>query len=320
MCKGVTASGGSVYVTGEFRGNVDFDPGSGEAKLESVPGASFVSKFDVGGGFKWVRGWAGDGGLDDIGVAVAVDGMGGVYVTGVFDGEVDLNPSGGVDLWTSYNSYPDVYLVKLLEDGSYVWGVAWGGEIDDAPGGVRCDSWGNVYVVGGFGGTVDFDPGSGVDVHVAVGQRDAFLTSFSSGGGYLWSRTWGGDVSGVGWQYTDGASRVYVKDERIYVGGFFNGVVDFDPGAGVHEITGWGWQDAFLSVYDLSGEFQWARGWGGENNDVAYGVTVDAMDNCFVSGVFQSKVDFDPGIWEEEHQSKGGFDAFLMKFLPGGEW
>ena len=41
--------GSDVYVVGKFRGAVDFDPGPGTKILESVPGASFVSKFDTEG-------------------------------------------------------------------------------------------------------------------------------------------------------------------------------------------------------------------------------------------------------------------------------
>jgi hypothetical protein len=40
------------------------------------------------------------------------------------------------------------------------------------------DSSGNSYVTGYFSGTVDFDPGSGVDSHTSNGGYDVFLSKF----------------------------------------------------------------------------------------------------------------------------------------------
>jgi hypothetical protein len=37
------------------------------------------------------------------------------------------------------------------------------------------DGANNVYAAGGFVGTVDFDPGGGIDLHTSNGYTDAFL-------------------------------------------------------------------------------------------------------------------------------------------------
>ena len=54
------------------------------------------------------------------------------------------------------------------------------------------DSNGNMYLVGQFAGTQDFDPGPGTDIHVANGVRDAFVIKLDPSGNYLWGRSWGG--------------------------------------------------------------------------------------------------------------------------------
>ena len=49
--------------------------------------------------------------------------------------------------------------------------------------GVCVDSMDNVYVTGFFKGTVDFDPGSGVDSHIASGNEDSFVVKLDPDGG-----------------------------------------------------------------------------------------------------------------------------------------
>jgi hypothetical protein len=319
MSMGIAVDDTSFYVTGEFRGVVDFDPGPGVTEYNAVPGASFLSRFDTSGNFKWARAWSGDGGYDDEGMAVAARG-GSIYVTGVFDGKCDFDPGSGKDEHTSFNYYQDIYLSKFVANGDFQWAWTWGGEVDDWPGGAAIDSAGNVYVTGRYGATVDFDPGPGVDNRTSNGERDAFLTTFAPDGTYRWANTWGGSSGGF-WDLGDDASDVFIDGTyTIYVCGYFNGTVDFDPGPGIAELTTNGSEDAFIQVLDPTGAYLWARSWGGQGIDHAYGVAVDSLGNSYVCGDFTSSADFDPGPWVDEHFSDGKDGSFLTKFLPDGVW
>jgi hypothetical protein len=65
--------------------------------------------------------------------------------------------------------------MKLTTDGSFAWARRVGGSsaLDDAESiAIR---GANVSVVGGFGSTVDFDPGSGTSNRSSTGSVDAFL-------------------------------------------------------------------------------------------------------------------------------------------------
>jgi hypothetical protein len=71
---------GNVYITGQFWGTVDFDPGPGVVKLTSTGrGNIFFAKYDISGNYVYAKVLAGAGG---IGKSIAVDNMGNVYVTG----------------------------------------------------------------------------------------------------------------------------------------------------------------------------------------------------------------------------------------------
>ena len=75
---------GHIYVTGEFQGTANFDPGSGQ-DYHSTGGGSgaFLSKFDPEGNFEWARTW---GAVSTIGSdecrSVAVDGSGAYMLSG----------------------------------------------------------------------------------------------------------------------------------------------------------------------------------------------------------------------------------------------
>ena len=77
---------GNVYVTGEFAGIADFDPGEGIKSLTSVSLTDiFIFKLDGNGNLLWAKG-IGDTGYDG-GSALAFDSKENIYLTGYF-GEV----------------------------------------------------------------------------------------------------------------------------------------------------------------------------------------------------------------------------------------
>ena len=305
---GVAAdSSGSVYVTGWFFDTVDFNPGGGDPHTSNGHVDVFLSKFDSSGNFEWARTWGGS--QLDFGYAVAVDGSGNVYVTGYFGGEVDFDPEGG-DPHTS-NGSNDIFLSKFDSSGNFEWARTWGGFKSDQGYGVAVDGASNVYVTGFFGGTVDFDPDGG-DPHTSNGIDDVFLSKFESSGDFEWARTWGGSELDCGLGVTvDGSGSVYTT-------GSFWGTADFDPdGSDPHASNGYA--DSFLSKYDSSGNFKWARTWGGPGLDEGCGVSADTFGNVCVAGYFSGTVDFDPG-GGDPHTSNGARDAFLSRFGSSGNF
>src|SRR5258705_6389104 len=53
----------------------------------------------------------------------------------------------------------------------------------------------------------------------------------------------------------------------IYIIGYFTGTIDFDPDSGVFNLTAVGYADIFISKFDTSGNFVWAKQIGGLDND-----------------------------------------------------
>jgi hypothetical protein len=83
---------------------------------------------------------------------------------------------------------------------------------------------------------------------------------------------------------------------NIYTTGMFRGTVDFDPGAATFNLTSVGIDDIFISKFDASGNFLWAKKFGDSGyNSVVRSIAVDNNGNVYTTGRFQGTVDFDPG-------------------------
>ncbi|QBN18636.1 SBBP repeat-containing protein [Flavobacterium nackdongense] len=157
------------------------------------------------------------------------------------------------------------------------------------------DASGNVITTGLFKNSIDFDPGAGVSTLTSVNnpntannQNDIFISKVDSNGNFVWAKQLAGielkDATAVG---VDAAGNVYTT-------GFFYGTVDFDPGAGVSNLTSKGYNDIFISKLDASGNFVWAKLMGSIFGDSGYAITVDPAGNVFTTGSFSDTCDFDP--------------------------
>jgi len=304
-------SSGNVYVAGYWSGTVDFDPGDGIDERISNKNDAFLSKFDPNGNFLWVDTFTGPG--NDLANKVAADGSGNIYITGSFEDTISFEPGG--DAFTS-NGGEDAYLCKLGTEGDYKWACTWGGtEYWDGGTGVDSDSSGNVFVTGGFEGSVDFNPGPGSAVQTAKGSRDVFLSKFDSGGTFQWAKTWG-------YSYWDESTSVAADDGgNSYVVGFFEFTIDLLPGSGVDLRNAVGGEDVFMSKFNTSGDIQWGYTWGGTSNDDIWGVVIDGPGDILASGDFiGANVDLDPTAGTDKHTSKGYTDVFVEKFTPAGNF
>ena len=106
---------GNVYSTGRFMGTVNFNPNNGKAQSLSG-GGIFVSKLDPNGNYLAAASMAGtaDGNGTGSGNAMALDGTGNVYTTGVFDRTADFDPTSGTYNLTA-NGSSDVFVSVLTQ-------------------------------------------------------------------------------------------------------------------------------------------------------------------------------------------------------------
>lgn len=313
---------GCIYVTGNFQGTMDVDPGMGVTNLVSPGGSDvFIAKFDTSGNLIWGKsiGTAGN----EQAFAIATDTLGHIYITGYFSGTTDLDPGSAIQPAVSKGGN-DVFIVHLDSAGNFVWGKSVGGTGADVGNAIVLDSFKNVYVLGNFSNTADFDPGTGIfnlsaytnaSTATDITKTDVFLAKYDTNGNFIWTKAIGGKLKDVGQAIAlDGLGNIAIT-------GTFADTVDFDPGASVANLivtpnssgalTN---SDAFVAKYDTAGNYKWARAIGGKNPDIGQSVTMDKTGNIITTGYFEDTVDFDPGPVVQKIGSKGGSDAFISKY------
>ncbi|HEY9082330.1 MAG TPA: SBBP repeat-containing protein [Vicingaceae bacterium] len=206
-------------------------------------------------------------------------------------------------------------LFSLLSNAqNFAWAKRIGGTGSDYGYSITTDATGNVYTTGYFYDTVDFDPGVGVFNLSSVGNFDIFVSKLDVSGNFVWAKS----IGGTGYDY--GMSITTDASGNVYISGIFEGIVDFDPGAGVFNLSSTGSQDIFISKLDASGNFVWAKNIGGTGTDQSYSITTDASGNVYTTGVFTGTVDFNPDTGVFNLSSAGGDDIFISKLDVSGNF
>ena len=127
---------------------------------------------------------------EDEGLSIATDNSGNVYTTGTFKVTVDFDPGqGGYNLISTGSE--DIFISKLDSTGSFIWAKSFGNISVEKGLDITLDNSGNIYAVGQFTGTVDFDPGPGVFNLNSNGDYDLFICKLTSSGNLVWAKSMG---------------------------------------------------------------------------------------------------------------------------------
>ena len=191
---------------------------------------------------------------------------------------------------------------------------AFGGTGNDQALSITADGAGNIYTTGLFSGTVDFDPGSGINNLISSGGNDVFVSKLDSSGSFVWARQFGGIGS------DSGLAIAVDSSGNVHSIGNFVGTADFDPASGTtSNLISAGSGDVFVSKLDSSGAFVWAKQFGGTLDDQGTGIAVDSSANVYTTGYFYGTADFDPASGSSSNLISAGNDnAFVSKLDSSG--
>ena len=267
--------------------------------------------FAQGIGYEWTQQLGGSD--SEIGRSITTDDEGNSYVAGEFFGTIDLDPGPGIDEVTS-SGLRDIFVVKLNADGEYEWGYKLGNTGNDVARSITTTALGDILITGAFYETIDFDPGPATLNITSAGYDDIFIQKIDSDGNLLWVKTTGGSGEDQGYGIKEGA------DGYIYVCGRFDGTTDLDPGASVASFISNGNFDAFVLKLDASGNYIWAKTFGGVLGESALAIDVNSGGDIGISGGFYSTVDFDSGPEVYELTSNGSRDIFVLSLNMDGEF
>ncbi|MGZ6554756.1 MAG: hypothetical protein ACXVDV_19355, partial [Bacteroidia bacterium] len=121
------------------------------------------------------------------GNSVTTDAAGNAYTTGGFSGTVDFDPGPGTFNISTGFLIDNVFITKLNASGNLVWAKNIEGSLVAAGVSIALDGSGNVYVLGHFNGTYDFDPGPGTDSLTSTGSNDIFILKLDPSGNFVFA-------------------------------------------------------------------------------------------------------------------------------------
>jgi hypothetical protein len=197
---------------------------------------------------------------------------------------------------------------------TFEWATEAGASGNDFCNSIAVDAAGNVFATGGFYGTVDFDPGPGVFNLTSAGATDIFISKSDSAGNLIWAKQLGGTGNDLG-----NLIKIDGK-ENIYTTGRFQSIADFDPGAGVNNLSSSGSDDIYISKLDSAGNLIWAKPMGGTSTDIGFSIAFDPAGNIYSTGLFMGTADFDPGNGVFNLIAAGSYDIFISKLDSAGNF
>lgn len=283
---------GNIYLGGCFKGTADLNPDSLQtANVSSVGDKDiFITKWNANGNFIWGK-TLGNAGANILN-SIVLDGSGFLHLTFNYEDSIDADPGTGVSYFHS-NGLDDALVVKLASNGGFVSAFSLGGAYVDAITDLKTNSAGELLVVARVLGTLDVDPGAGIqNVTISSGDIGGLLLKLSSTGQYITSYVFAPTVSpsaclleGVG---LDAAGNMYIN-------GSFSGTIDFDPGTGsVLKQSYMSTTDMFVVKLSPSGIYQWSAVFGANYPDYATQLAVLPDGHSYMLGQFGGTIDLDP--------------------------
>ncbi len=196
---------------------------------------------------------------------------------------------------------------------TFQWAKGFGSNLLDNVLAIAVDHNGNVYTTGGFQSTCDFDPGLGIHNLTSIGNNDIYITKLDSNGNFIWALQFGSP------NFDMGSTISTDPYGNIIIGGYFESMIDFDPGPAVLNLA----NGFFILKLDANGNFIWAKEINGGQCNVE-SIGHDIFGNIYFTGYFMGFVDFDPGVGNYTLSNIGGWlmddNIFVLKLDSSGNF
>jgi hypothetical protein len=278
---------------------------AGGPELGFYPNDIFVTKLSADGASLLYSTFIG-GTNDDLGLAIALDEAGAVYVAGHTESRnfpVRNNTS-------TFGGQADAFTLKFTPgDADLTYSMVLGGSGYDFAQGLAVDALGHAYVVGDTGSS-GFPVTNAIQSRFMGGNYDAFVAKLSPPGHALVFSTY---LGGSG--QDEGLGIALDADANAFVTGYTRSSAF--PVTNALYGTKAASRDAFVAKFDATGQLQYSSFLGGRSDDEGWAIAVDADGSAHVVGMTQSS-DF-PVTNALQTVYQGGRDLFITKFRPDGQ-
>lgn len=264
-----------------------------------------IAKFDSSGLRKWATYYGGTG--DDSCISIAVlDDSDALFIGGKMASPLMATVGNGLS-----SDGEDAFLARFnINNGQRAWSRY---HVAYIISGIACDTH-NVYVTG-YSLTSDGVAFGDVfqKVYGGNGAADGFFAKYKLSGELLWSSYYGGDK-------VDFSNAIAIDaDGYIYIAGEAESAnSESIATAGSYRHIHNGTYDAFVAKFTNDGKTRlWGTYYGGGFEDGAFGITLDASGNIYITGETVSMTGISTSI-SHQHNLGGGYDAFIAQFSNDG--
>jgi hypothetical protein len=267
FARSITTDGTNVYITGEFSGQVNFNP----SVLTSYGGDDiFVARYQCTNGNMGISGWAIKMGslMDDGGLSIKMYGNN-IIVGGYFKHICDFAGT----TKTSFGE-EDGFFSEHSAAGTLLEVHQLGGTGTDIVNAVAEDiGTSTIFAAGSFSNTADFDSRPANTLNkTSNGGLDAFLVRYQAGFPF-WVLAFG-SIS------TEEIKSIASDDfGNTYAIGRFGNTVSFD----LFNLTSYGGMNAFVLKADVGGNISWVQQAGGRSSDYGEDVVTDSNGKLIFS-------------------------------------
>jgi len=277
-----------------------------------------IAKYDINSNLLWAKGTRLNS--NTVSYAHSVVNNQSIYMIGNLSTnfDADLNDNSVLNLNKTAGSISNAFIAKYDLNGNIIKGKVLRSSITSRLSKIIPDTQGNLYLIGAYRGTINFDiNGTSVtQTAVSIGHNDnVFVIKMNSNFEVLYYRTFG-SISDT--QLTDAAVDA---TGNFYMGGFYRGSLDVDPGSGTHILQNNSEYDykSFVVKLNPQGNFSWGHSFDPSVNAVA----VDNQGNFYLGGSLSGTANFNMNGTASNHTSfthpNGYFqNAFLAKYSPSG--
>jgi uncharacterized repeat protein (TIGR01451 family) len=199
----------------------------------------------------------------------------------------------------------DLAVLKLSPNGVPLWSRRFSGNGYSQGNDLDLDNDNNVYVVGYYNDSVDFDPSIGVYNQISIDDEDAFILKLDSLGNFLWVKSY----SAIGREALSGVKTDALGN--VFVSGKFQTTLSINS---LGTLISNGTDDILILKLDSSGNEIMYRQIGGTQWDVSDKIVMDDAGFLYLNGYFNDTVDFDPSPAILNKSSNGATDSYFMKF------
>lgn len=287
------APNGNIFITGAYRGTVDFDPGAGTSNLSASVTTGYVAEYTSNGEYVWAGGLFRAQTADPVreGSTVTVSSSGSIFVGGY----IKTGQFSSIGYISQISSTYNLLRHWEYESTGVTNPTAY---IND----LSLDASNNLYATGSFSGTL-----SGM---VSAGSSDVLLVNILSNGAEIWRK----QVGGV--NYDQGLGISVGQAGEVYIIGQMGGTGDFDPGPEELLLTG----TSFITAIDDNGDlYRSAKAIDVNSSGGVPGgfSAISALNGkIYLAGTYQGGDDLDPSSENLTLPFEGTSDAFLSVFTP----